>query len=694
MPRLTKEERANRLHADALAQFDRIQSAVMEEREQCLADRRFYSIAGAQWEGPLSDQFENRPKFEVNKIHLAVIRIINEYRNNRITADFVPKSGSGDDELADLCDGLFRADEVDSGAEEAYDNAFEEAVGGGFGAVRLRAEYEDDEDPEDERQRIRIEPIYDADSCVFFDLDARRQDKADAKFCFVLSFVSVEAYKDEYDDDPASWPKEVSAAEFDWNTPDQVVVAEYYVVEMTSDESRLFRSAAGDERRVLRSEIESDPELADELAATGYREDMARRKKLKVRRVHKYILSGGGVLEDCGLIAGKNIPVVPVYGKRWMVDGVERCMGHVRLAKDPQRLKNMQLSKLGELSAVSGTQKPIFTPEQVAGHQVMWAEDNIKNYPYLLLNPVTDAGGNPMPAGAIGYTKPPDIPPAMAALLQITEQDMQDILGNQQQADKVVSNVSGEAIEMVQDRMDMQTFIYVSNFAKAVRRVGEIWLGMARELYVEPDREMKTVGASEEIGTVRLGEMGKDPKSGAAVAVNDLARANFDVAVTVGPSSSSRRKATVRALIKMLQVTQDPETAQVIGSTALMNMEGEGITEVREFFRKRLVQMGAMKPTDEEAAEMAASAQNQGPDPNVMLASAMAQEAEAKATKARADAIAIAADVEKTRAETLKILSDIQAQARDLAMKNAQALSAVPIATNIPPASPGAQVQG
>jgi hypothetical protein len=36
-----------------------------------------------------------------------------------------------------------------------------------------------------------------------------------------------------------------------------------------------------------------------------------------------------------------------VYGKRWFVDNIERCMGHVRLAKDPQRLKNMQLSKLG-----------------------------------------------------------------------------------------------------------------------------------------------------------------------------------------------------------------------------------------------------------------------------------------------------------------------------------------------------------
>jgi hypothetical protein len=91
---------------------------------------------------------------------------------------------------------MFRADEIDSGAEEAYDNAFEEGAGGGFGAFRLRAAYEDDEDPDDDRQRIKIEPIYDADSSVYFDPDAKRQDKADAKYAFVVYSQGHDAFKD------------------------------------------------------------------------------------------------------------------------------------------------------------------------------------------------------------------------------------------------------------------------------------------------------------------------------------------------------------------------------------------------------------------------------------------------------------------------------------------------------------------
>ena len=144
------------LHAEALSDFTKAQTPIADEREQCLEDRRFYSISGAQWEGDLGDQFENKPQFEVNKIHLSVMRIINDYRNNRITVDFV---SDGNDKIADTCDKLYRADEQDSIADEAYDNAFEEAVGGGFGAWRLTTDYEDHEDDENEYQRVKILPI-------------------------------------------------------------------------------------------------------------------------------------------------------------------------------------------------------------------------------------------------------------------------------------------------------------------------------------------------------------------------------------------------------------------------------------------------------------------------------------------------------------------------------------------------------
>jgi hypothetical protein len=662
---MSKEQYLNNLHSDALNQFNDIQTALRDERLQCLQDRRFYSLAGSQWEGPLWDVYENKPRFEVNKVHLAVIRIINEYRNNRITVDYVSKDGSDNDKLAETCDGLYRADEQDSVADEAYDNAFEEAVGGGFGAWRLRTVYEDEEDEDNEKQRIRIEPIFDADSSVFFDLNAKRQDKADARFAFVVTSMTRASYKEEWGDDPTDWPKIIHQYEFDWCTPDVVYVAEYYKVEDVTETVRIFRAIDGTEERYRQADFDADPALEETLAAIGSQE--VRQRKIKSRRVHKYIMSGGKILEDAGYIAGKEIPIVPVYGKRWFVDNVERCMGHVRLAKDAQRLKNMQLSKLGEISALSSVEKPILVPEQVAGHQVMWADDNLRNYPYLLVNPITGPDGSQQISGPVAYTRSPQIPPAMAALLQITEQDMQDILGSSQQADKMVSNISGKAIEMIQTRLDMQTFIYMSNFAKGMKRCGEIWLSMARDIYVEEGRKMKVVEADESVGMIELMKP-MVSETGEVVMENDLSRAKFDVNVDVGPSSTSKRAATVRALTGMMAITDDQQTKQVLQAMAMMNMEGEGIGEVRDFFRKQLVRMGVVKPTEQEQEEMMVELQGQPEDPNKIFLQAAAEEAIAKAAKARADTVKTVADAGLSRARTAETLAKTGVQEQNMAL--------------------------
>lgn len=650
------------IHSEALQEFDSIQSSVKDERDQCLEDRRFCSIPGAQWEGKLGQQFENKPKLEVNKIQLSVIRIFNEYRANRVTVDFVSKDGSQNSKLATVCDGLYRADEQDSGAQEAYDNAFDEATTGGMGAWRYRAEYEDDEDEEKEEQCIKIEPIYDADSTVFFDLNAKRQDKSDAKHGFILTGMTHAAYKDEYDDDVSTWDSNISDSEYDWNTPDIVYVAEYYRKEEDSVTIITYEHINGEEEKFKEESLTE--EVLEVLNATGSKE--VRRRKVKTRRVHKYIMSGSKVLEDCGFIAGSNIPIVPIYGKRWYIDNIERFMGHVRLAKDAQRLKNMQLSKLAELSALSAREKPIFAPAQVANHKQMWTDDNIKEFPFLLLDPLENADGTVASIGPQAYTKPPVIAPALAALLQLTEVDMKEILGGQG-GEEIVSNISGKAVEMIQTRLDMQSYIYMDNFAKGMKRGGEIWLSMKRDITVEDGRKLKTINKQGEAGNVETRKPVLNSETGEIEYENDLGKAKFNVAVDVGPSSSSKKAATVRNIMGMMQTTADPETVQVLGAMAMMNMEGEGIEEVNGFFRNKLLKMGAIEPTEEEAKVLEELRQNAKPtaEEEYLIkegnkAEAQGKESNAKTLLTLEKAEETAAKTVKTKAETMETLEGIQ----------------------------------
>ena len=209
--------------------------------------------------------------------------------------------------------------------------------------------------------------------------------------------------------------------------------------------------------------------------------------------------------------------------------------------------------------------------------------------------------------------------------------------------------LSGKAVELIQTRLDMQTFIYMSNFSKAMRRCGQVWLSMAKELYVEEDRRMKVIDVTDTVDSITLMTPAIS-EIGEVITENDLTKASFDVDVDVGPSSSSKRSATVRALTGMMQITGDPEMQSVLGSMAMMNMEGEGISEVRDFFRQKLIRMGVVQPTEAEAEEMMAAMQNQQPDPNAVFLQAAAEEATAKAAKARADVVKTIADAELQQA--------------------------------------------
>jgi hypothetical protein len=677
---MTTTDKLTQVHERAMRGFDATYDPQRDNRAQCLEDRRFAFVQGAQWEDNLGQQFENRPKFEVNKVSLAVTRLFSEYRNNRITVNFKCKDSSGSKETAETMNGLYRADEQDCNGQEAYDNAFEEAVAGGIGAWKIKAKYEDEEDEDDDRQRIVLEPIFDADQTVFFDVSAKRQDKADAKYAWHIISMTPDAYEERFSKSPSSFDVvEKNQYSFEWFSADVVNVAEYYEVEEVKQKIAFYKHfTAKDEVKLNESEEEAE-ELADQiraLEAQGYYR--ARTKTIKCRKVHLYVIDASGVLEDHGYIAGKYIPIIPMYGKRMFVDGIERAWGHVRIARDPQQIYNTITSALVEIAASGYKQKPIFTPEQIAGNENMWADDAVEDYPYLLINQTTDANGNKLPPAPIAYTQPPQLPQAMTALIQVAGVDIAELTGNQQNADQMVSNIATETVEKIHERLDMQAFIYMDNMAKAMRHSGCVWLSMAQELYDEDGREMRAVWHDDTEDTIVINQ--PTMKDNVLKYENNLSDGRYDVAVDVGASFASRREKTVSNLLKMLPVTPDPELQAVISATIVSNLDGEGLSDLAKFGRKKLLSMGAVEPTEEEIKEQQQQAEamaNQPPDAQTQLMQAMGEEAQANAVAARAKTAHTLAQADKANAETIKIMMEAQQQQNAQMAQILQMLSAM-----------------
>lgn len=679
MARKSKEERHSEIHAEALRQFEDSYNATMEDRVKALACRRFVNIPGAQWDWDENDDFKNKIKFEIDHVSGAVQRIKNEYRKNRIAAKFLPKDGTESDALADACAARFRADTQDASGRDARDNAFDCAVEGGFGGVRLRAEVE-----KGEQQRICLEPIYDAEISLFFDVNAKKKDKSDAYHGFYVEPWSRAAFIKEFGEECANWPEVYKGQfKFPWfgNGADLVFVAEYFLKEDTTETYRVFEGFGGDVQEFLEDEL--DDATIEELKATGYVETDPREQE--VHRVSKYVMNGAKVLKGPEIIPGHEIPLIPQYGHRTVINRVERFKGHVAKAIDGQIVYNLQVSKVAETAASSGIEKPVFLAEQIGRHADMWQNDHKDNNAFLVIDPVYDQDGKMLPAGPVTFTKSPEVAPAVAALVQIMKQDISDMMGNPENTEQVQPDLSGVAMELAQGRVDMQSYGYMDNAADTERRIAEVWQSMAAVVYsAEVDtnkgRKLKTLSEDGKRGTVEIGKKILDPKTGKVAAEIDFGRAEFDVEADVGPTSASRRSAIVRTVTGIMGQTTDPETVTILTHVAMMNLEAEGMQDVRDYSRKRLLKMGVVKPTKEEQAEMEQAAQaaqgQQQPDPNLILAEAMAGESQAKAQKAQADTVKALAQTELTKAQTAETLAGIPIAQQDAAVRTAEKIMA------------------
>jgi hypothetical protein len=672
---LTKEERLGKVWDRATARFDRAYGPQQQIRLASLEDRRFAFVDGAQWEGGLGQQFNNRPRFVVNKVQKAVRRIVSEYRANAMTVNF---RSSEDDSRQDDLDALrivYRSDEQYSGAQDVYVAAFEEAVAGGMGAWRLTHDYDyraetdlDDDTP----QRILFEPISDADNSVFFDPDSRKLDKSDAKWCVVLNPISWDTYTTEYLGDevelserPSSFKMVRSLKQFDWFTNDSVYIGEYYEVEQKVEKYSVWREPhSGLEQKVyagLDADAREDAEDQEKhWESVGYIK--VRSGKRNSKRVRKYFMDGCGVLKDCGYIAGSEIPIVVVYGIRQIIDGIERFQGAVRLAKDSQRLYNMQISTLADITAFTPREKPIFTPEQIAGHELSWANDLVDNNPYLLVNPVTGADGSQTLAGPVGQIKQPDVPPALAGLVQITAADMLDVTGGDLAAAQVTSNTSDALVSRVQAHQDMQIYIFIDNMSRAMQRCGKIYLSMACDIYTEDNRKFSANGEDGSPESTSINVPSIDANGAPTIARTFTP--GLDVFVDVGPAFNSRKDSTVNAIAKILPGITDPQMQQLMVATLVRNLDGEGMEDLSKFARMQLVKAGVVKPNDEEAEELQAEQQaaaNAPPDAQTVALLAQARKDAASATQSEASAVQALSTAELNQAKAAESISNTNA---------------------------------
>jgi len=591
-----KEEKAE-VEADPLHEArERYKTAVeasKEDRKRYIEDVKF--AAGEQWPDIYKADREaaGRPVLVVDKLGQYVRQVVNDSRQSRPGIKVRPCDSMADVETAEILQGLCRHIEERSSADIAYDTGLECAVKGGMGFIRVITEYAHDSTFE---QEIAIKRVRNPLS-IAFDPNCKEPDGSDAKFCFVLEDLEKEDYEALYGDEtPVNW--ETDATQYaGWVSGDKIKIAEYYYVEEQESNLHLFFDGT----------TATDEEIDAAKSAGIPIPPIKETRNIPIKKVMWCKMNGKDYLEKPIEWPGKYIPIVPVWGNEEDIDGEVIHTGMIHNAKGAQQLYNFSRSAYAERVALTPKAPYIAAFGQVEDYPE-WSDANERNYSVLRYNP-TDVNGTPVP--------PPqrqpafDVPAGFAQDMQLSEHDIQASLGMYAASLGQPSNEkSGRAIMARERSGDMATFHYHDNLARAIRQVGRIVVDMAPRIY-DTARLIRIVGLDGQPKMVQINP--NQPQASlklGAKSVYNIGIGRYDVAVSTGPSYTTRRQEAAEAMMQMVQ--GNPQMMGIMGDLMVKNMDWPGSDEMAE--RLRLM----LPPQIQQAAQK----DNNLPPPQVIMAQA------------------------------------------------------------------------
>tara|TARA_R100000544_G_scaffold37060_1_gene26968 strand:+ start:3223 stop:5382 length:2160 start_codon:yes stop_codon:yes gene_type:complete len=622
-------------HQDLLTLHEKAYNNGYDTRLKAADDMLFAWIS--QWDDTYLAETDLGYRGEFNILRKAMRQITTDLISNQVQVDFEPVDDL-DDSGADLMDGMYRNDMRNNSSQEAKKNANQEAIVCGVAAWELRNEYKTNFSG-DERQVIKRYPLYEANNNVMWDPNAKLIDKSDAMYVSCLVPYSEDGYSKLVEEltgeEGAKYDSSFSYPEMSYVFPwisqtNKIHVTRFFHREKVKVKYLTFIDMFGTEKTIDEKDF-SDYE--DEIVDKGF--NLVSEKTVERYVVTRYIATGDRILEEV-IVPGEHIPVVPQYGERQFVEGEEHYEGIVRLAKDPQRLRNFQMSYLADIVSRSPREKPIFGAEQIQGYEDMYEVNGAENnYPYLKQQ-MFDANGNPLPVGPVGYIKAPEVPPALMVSMGETRMAVDDVAGAGLPADITDVDLSGKALNSLNKRLDMQSYTYQDNHKYAMRRDGEIYASMAREVY-DSEQEITLVKVDGSKSKERINATVMNFEVMEPEVQNDVTKMAFDVYADIGPAFESVKAQNKEELKELLSSGQlDPETHTILLNEYLTMTDGMAFKDLREYSRNKLIVMGVKQPETPEEEQMLQQAQEQqGSQPDAMMVAAMAEQ-----TKAEADMLA------------------------------------------------------
>jgi len=520
-------------------------------RSEALEDLRFG--AGDQWPVEIQNSrtLEARPCLTINKIDPSVRQITNQIRQQRPRMKCHGMNSQSDKKLADIITGIFRHIEVQSDADQAYDNANDFQVRMGWGYWRVTTDYIADDSFD---QEIYIKQITNPFT-VYFDPNSVMPDGSDAEECMITEIIPKSAFRQMYPNAQESnfTLRGTGDSDANWVMKEDIRIAEYFYTVRTK--TTLYMLSDGS--KVFKDEYEEMPGI----------EILDKRETVK-KEIHWVKMTAMEILED-GIWPGKYIPVVPVYGQQLIVDSKRKRFGLIRQAKDPQRMYNYWYTSMTESIALAPKAKWLLAEGQDEGHEQEWAQANTKAFPVLRYK-MKDIEGTPAPVPTRIQPEPP--PSGVMGAMAVIDQDLKSVLGVFDPNQIPTGNISGKALNGQQQQIDLTNYHYYDNFTRSLRWTGKIILDLIPQVY-DTERVLRIIGDDGKPDLITLNER-KVNEMGVVEVLNDVTVGEYDVVMDTGPGYNSKRQEAVDSMMSLLGA--DPTLMQTAGDLIFRNMDFPG----------------------------------------------------------------------------------------------------------------------
>jgi hypothetical protein len=568
---------------EALKRFMLAQEAETEIRREALDDLKF--LKGDQWPDEIKSKRaqRGRPCLVINRLAQFVNQVTNDQRQNRPGIKVSPVNDDADEETAEIIQGLIRHIEYDSGADAAYDTAFEGAAGPSFGYFRIITEYCD---PMSFDQDIKIKRIANP-FLVYLDPASKEPDGSDAAWGFIFEDLPRDTYKELYPDSELAtlqgWDSIGDRAP-QWVSNDSIRVAEYFYKDKKRVEICLMVSPEGQKVSVPRDKVQEAEKKGFQYVPhpkTG--EPQCRWTETSVVKWCKH--NAVETLEETELPgSGKYIPIVPVYGKEIIVDGRKSLQGLVRNAKDPARQYNYWATAGTETIALAPRAPFIGAEGQFEGREQEWAQANTENLAFLQYKPLNILG-QPAPPPQRNVYEPP-----IRAITEYMGQSAEDLKATTGIYDPTLGRREGEqsgiAIRSLQNQGQTSNFHLVDNFHRSLRHAGRIILDWIPDVYDTPERVIRTIGEDGTHRTVTINGESEDVDEQGLAKVYDLTVGKYDIVISTGPSYQTKRQEAVAWMQEALRAA--PELMNIAGDLLFRMLDLPGAEEFAERMRMAL----------------------------------------------------------------------------------------------------------